>query len=260
MNEDAQSIDQPDVVAATLASDDDDQTSVNEPTSVDTESEDSGESAVETTEEENEPETEATPEAENSEEETDAEEEELQTSETEEVDPKEEARRRYEERQKAIAERNARIQEQSQEYIQGAEDEYDQRLRNMEVQQYAAVVEQNENTLITEFERVKANPDLQIFNPENKELFNERAYNKAIRDYNAGYLQYDQNDNLIGIRGSLFEHLTETADLLKGAVQSGAVQQVRATKQMKANADVKPAASPKETPKDSILEILKSDD
>lgn len=176
-----------------------------------------------------------------------------------ELDPKEEARRRYEERQRVIAEREARVQEQTKDYVEGAEDEYDQRLRAMEVQKYSENIERNEEKLVTEFERVKANPDLQIFNPDNKELFNERAYDKALRDYNAGYVEYDQNGNMVGIKGSLFEHLTETAELLQGAVKSGAVQQVRATKQMKANADTKPAATPKTTPKDEILDILKSD-
>lgn len=250
----------PDPIIAELATDDT-QPTITDSTAVETEgTEAPAEDTVETTEENNESEAETEPEVEQPEEEAEAEEEDLQPSEAEEVDPKEEARRRYEERQKSIAERNARIQEQSKDYVEGAEDEYDQRLRAMEVQQYAAKIEQNENSLVTEFERVKANPDLQIFNPENKELFNERAYDKAIRDYNAGYVEYDQYGNMIGIKGSLFEHLTETADLLKSAVNTGAVQQVRATKQMKANADTKPAATPRETPKDDILDILKSDD
>lgn len=206
---------------------------------------------VEETSEETEAEAETPPEGEQAEEET----EEVEA----EVDPKEEARRRYEERQRVIQERRQRVQEQSKDYVQKGEDEYDQRLRSMEVQQYSALIENNENTLITEFERVKANPDLQIFNPDNKETFNERAYDKAIRDFNAGYIGYDVNGNMTEIKGSLFEHLTETADLLQGAVKSGAVQQVRAAKKMQTSADSKPAAPPKETAKDAILDVLKSD-
>ena len=140
-----------------------------------------------------------------------------------------------------------------------AQDEYDQRLRNMEVKQYNTLIENTENILISEFERAKANPDLQIFNPDNKDTFNQRAYDKAMRDYNAGYIDYDSNGNMVGVKGSLIEHLTETAELLNGAVKSGAVQQVRATRQMRASADVKPAATPKEPTKDTIMEILQSD-
>ena len=176
-----------------------------------------------------------------------------------ELDPKEEARRRYEERQQAIAERRDKIAEQNNEYVNAAEDEYDQRLRNMEVKQYADLIENNENKLIGEFERVKANPDLQMFNPDNKETFSQKAYDKALRDYNAGYVEYDANGNMVGIKGSLFEHLTETAELFGDAVKTGAVQQARATKQMRSNADAKPAATPKTAPKDDILDILKSD-
>lgn len=174
------------------------------------------------------------------------------------IDPKEEARRRYEERQAAREESQKRVQQVTQEHIKGAEDEYDQRLRTMEAENYARTVEHNENTLIGEFERAKTNPDLQIFNPDSEE-FNQRIYDKAVRDYNAGYINYDTNGNIVGLKGSLFEHLKETAELFKGAVNSGAVQQVKATKKMQSNADSKPAAQPKEPVKDTILEILSSD-
>ena len=202
------------------------------------------------TPEEKESEPEAEPEVEPTEEEV----EEVEAT----IDPKEEARRRYEEREAARKESQERISQVTQEHIKGAEDEYDQRLRTMEADNFARLVQHNENTLINEFETAKTNPDLQIFNPDSDQ-FNERAYNKALRDYNAGYVDYDQAGNMIGLKGSLIEHLTETADLLQGAVKSGAVQQVKAAKKMQTNADSKPAATPKEPAKDDILDILKSD-
>lgn len=208
------------------------------------------EDAVEETPDEKESEAETPPEGE----EPIKEEEEAQP-----LDPKEENRRRYEERQQLKAEREARILDQTKDYIEGAEDEYDSRLRAMEVQRYSELIENNEGKLVNEFERAKANPDLQIFNPDNKEAFNEKLYDKAMRDYNAGQIEYDQNGNMVGIKGSLFEHLTETAELFNSAVQTGAVQQVRANKNMRSNADVKPAATPKAPVKDDILDILKSD-
>ena len=201
-------------------------------------------------------------EEEQSEEESTASEDEGESTEEEpedQIDPKEEARRRYEERQRVKEEREQRIREQNKEYLENSTDEYDQRLRAMEVQQYAAVVENNENTLIAEFDRAKANPELQIFNPDNKESFNQRAYDKAMRDYNAGYIDYDQHGNMVRIKGSLYEHLTETADLFKGAIKSGQVQQVKATRKMQVASDSKPAAPPKEQKSDPILDILSSD-
>lgn len=252
--DDDKSVDQPDVVAAALASDDDDQPQVVQPEPTATEDKPEQSEQVEETEgtDEETVGTEAEPEAEQ----TEGEEEDLQSD----LDPKEEARRRYEERQRYKAEREARINEVAKEYIEGGEDEYDQRLRNMEVEKYKETIERTEEKLVNEFERVKANPELQIFNPENKEQFNQRAYDKAIRDYNAGYVDYDQNGNMVGVKGSLFEHLTETAELLSESVKSGAVQQVRASRQMKSQSDIKPAAQPKETAKDPILDILASDD
>lgn len=176
-----------------------------------------------------------------------------------EVDPKEEARRRYEERQAAIAERRNRIENQGQEYIKAGEDEYDQRLRAMEVDRFNELVENNETKLINEFERAKSNPDLQIFNPDNPEAYNPKAYAKALKDFNAGYVQYDNQGNIVQVKGSLFEHLTETAELLRGAVQSGAVQQVRASRKMQSQADPKPAAPRREAQRDAVLDILSSD-
>ena len=174
-------------------------------------------------------------------------------------DPKELARKAYEERQRARQKREQTIRENGEEYIKNGEDEYDQRLRAMEVERYNERVTANEERLIGEYERVKANPDLQIFNPESPE-FNERAYVKALKDFDAGYVQRDELGNIAGLGGSLLEHLTETADLLRGAIKTGQVQQVRAARQYKQNADIKPAATPKEPQKDAILDILKSDD
>lgn len=174
------------------------------------------------------------------------------------TDPAEIARQRYEERQLAKANRRAEVQEQNKTYVEDATDEYDRRLRNMEVQRYADTIEHNENTLVTEFERAKANPELQIFNPTSPE-FNQRLYEKTLKDYNAGYLAYDENENLVQVKGSLYEHLQETADLYRGAVKHGQVQQVRDSRKTRSNADTKPAAQPKETVKDPILEVLMSD-
>lgn len=193
--------------------------------------------------------------------ETDAETEpEVEQPTEEELDPKEEARRRYEERQRYNQERRERLQAQTQDYVQGAEDDVDQRVRAIEVQEYARTIENNENKLIGEFDRVKSNPNLQLFNPENKEQFNERLYEKALRDYNAGYLGYDENGNLLEVKGSLFEHFKETAELFQGAERSGQVKQVRATQKMRSVSDSKPAAQQRESTADPILEALKSDD
>ena len=215
--------------------------------------EDNGDTAnpeVVETPEEQEPETETEPEVEP----TEGEVEEVETP----TDPKDEARRRYEERQSAIREREERVARVSDEHIKGSEDDQDERIRTLEAKDYGRLVEHNENTLINEFETAKSKPELQIFNPESDE-FIQKAYDKAIRDYNAGYVEYDQNQNIIRIKGSLIEHLTEYSGLIQGAVKSGAVQQVKAARKMQTSADSKPAATPKEPVVDNILDILTSD-
>lgn len=73
-------------------------------------------------------------------------------------DPKEEARRWYEERQKAKADQAAKAQQASEDYINQVDDETEQRIRTIEAREYVRTVENNLSTLVNEFERVKANP------------------------------------------------------------------------------------------------------
>lgn len=183
-------------------------------------------------------------------------EDENKPEETEELDPKEEARKRYEERQTVIAERKARVEKQTQDYINETDDATEQRLRTIEAQEYSRIIEHTENTLVGEYERAVAKLD--IFNPES-DSFNKPLLDYAIEQFNAGYVQYDENKNMIGLKGSIEEHLTKTAELYKGAVKSGQIKQVRDGKKMKVNSDSKPAATPKETQKDTISDILMSD-
>ena len=87
------------------------------------------------------------------------------------------------------------------------------------------------------------------------------AHSQSLTQAGANSYAYDQNGNMTEIKGSLYEYLQETADLLKGASRSGAVQQVRASKNVRRNADTKPAASPQRggSSKDPILEVLSAD-
>lgn len=176
-----------------------------------------------------------------------------------EVDPKEEARRRYEERQKAIAERKQRIAEQTKDYIEASEDDQERRIREVEARQYDQLVDHNENTLVTEFERVKANPDLQMFNPDSDQ-FNEELYAYAIDNFNNSAIEYDRFGNMVGLKGSLYEFINRTAGIYSNAVKAGQVKQVRDSRKMRTNADTKPAATPKPTEKDPLLDVLRSDD
>lgn len=180
-----------------------------------------------------------------------------------ELDPEEsrkaEARRRYEERERVRAERRARVEEHTRDYVDSAEDETDKRIRAIEVQRYNEIVENNENVLINDFDKAKTNPDLQIFNPDSDQ-FNQKLYEKAIKDFHDGQIVYDDNGNMVKVKGSLYKHLTEMADIFHGAIRSGEFQQVRAQRKMTASADIKPVATPKATKKDPIMEVLTSDD
>jgi hypothetical protein len=183
------------------------------------------------------------------------------------IDPAENARRRYEERQAAIAERKASVDQRVQEYVNapsidqtGQEVEVtdaERRIRAIEAAEFSRKVENNVNKVVSEFERIKTDPELEMFD-EDSENFNKKATDKAFKEFVNGYEVFDDYGNLIEVKGSLYQHLKETADLLQGAVKSGQIKQVRDGRKMKTNADAKPAATPKETEKDPIMEILKS--
>ena len=189
----------------------------------------------------------------------DAEQEETK-SEEKELDPKEEARKRYEDREQVREERKIRVAQQTEGYVEEGKDDAEKRLRTVEVQGYNQLIEATEDKMVSEFDRVKVDPELQMFNPDNKELFNEKAFGKAIKDYHAGYINYDNNGNMVGIKVSLYQHLKETSEIYSGAVEKGAFKQVRDQRQIKGKGDPKPAVSPKEdTNKDPIMDVLKSD-
>ena len=100
---------------------------------------------------------------------------------------------------------------------------------------------------------------MQIFNQDSSD-YNPRLYEYAIKTFNDAYIERDQAENPVGLKKSLFEHLKETAELYKDAVNAGQIKQVRDTRKMKSSADSKPAAQPKEVQKDALMEVLMSDD
>jgi len=179
-------------------------------------------------------------------------------SEDQAIDPKEEARRRYEERQAYREEQRSKIAKETETYTSEAQDEYDQRLRNMEVQRYTELIENTQDKLVADFERAKADPSLQMFNPDSKE-FDQDIYDYAMENYNEAKITYDSNGSMVGIKSPLYEHLNRTAGLYQKAIKSGQIQQVKAGRQMRSNSDIKPAANPKNVEKDVIADILKSD-
>jgi len=172
------------------------------------------------------------------------------------VDAKEEARKGYDARQ---AERKAKTDEETSNYVAESADDSEKRIRNMEVIQFNNMIQHNENTVVGEYDRVKADPNLQMFNPESEE-FNEKLTGKFVKLYEDANIKADANGNLIEVKGSLYEHLKETAGLFKGAIKDGKMQQVRDSNKNKSNSDPKPAAPPPEKKVDPIMEALSSDD
>lgn len=159
------------------------------------------------------------------------------------------AKRRIEEREKKRqekeqldAERQQQLDQQLQEYVAEGENELAQKVRAMEVERYRERVANTQESIVNDFERAKLDKDLQMFNPESQE-FNPKVYDRAVRDYEAGYTQVDQYGNIVATKMPFLRYLKETADLLSDVSQTGARKGQQAAQKMRAVAETPSAAS-----------------
>jgi len=158
------------------------------------------------------------------------------------------------------AERLAKLQEDQQSYIADAESDADRLVREIEVERYANKVKANEATILTEFERVKADPALQIFNPESKE-FRPDLYGELTDVFDKAYTSYDQYGNIIEVKGSLYQTAKKWGQLWskEAIVNQAKGQKVARQTASKAEVTGASAAKPqKET--DPLMDLLLSDD
>lgn len=178
----------------------------------------------------------------------------------------EEAQRRHnaEMAQRRIAEREAqrlaKLQDDQMAYIKEAETDADRLVREIEVQRYADKVKANENTILTEFERVKADPALQIFNPESKE-FRPDLYQELTEVFDKAYTGYDQYGNILEVKGSLYQTAQKWGKLWSKEAKVNQAKGQKVARRQSTKSEVTGASAPK-PPKqtDPLMDILLSDD
>jgi len=158
------------------------------------------------------------------------------------------------------AERLAKLQDDQQKYITEADSDADRLVREIEVERYANKVKANEGTILTEFERVKADPSLQIFNPESKE-FRPDLYGELTDVFDKAYTSYDQYGNIIEVKGSLYQTAKKWGQLWskEAIVNQAKGQKVARQTSSKAEVTGASAAKPPKT-NDPLMDLLLSDD
>jgi hypothetical protein len=158
------------------------------------------------------------------------------------------------------AERLAKLQDDQQSYIADADTDADRLVREIEVERYANKVKANEGTILTEFERVKADPSLQIFNPESKE-FRPDLYGELTDVFDKAYTSYDQYGNIIEVKGSLYQTAKKWGQLWskEAIVNQAKGQKVARQTSSKAEVTGASAAKPPKT-NDPLMDLLMSDD
>jgi hypothetical protein len=109
------------------------------------------------------------------------------------------------------------------------------------------------------------NPDSESFEPEIAAQAAEALSRSLIRDPNTE--QRDQNGNpipgtgqIIGYNVSPLQIYKPIADAYEKAKAAGQIKGQKATDQMLSNVDAPSSVPPRETKKDPLLDILKSDD
>lgn len=151
-----------------------------------------------------------------------------------------------------IAEKQAREAaklEQQQKYLEQAEDAKDLALRQLQIDAFNNRVERNRDKLDSGIEKAVASIDL--FRTGSPEVKEELA--RRLEDFEAKYVQYDQNGEPVNVTGDVYEYLTKEADSIRRILKTGARQQVKAKSDQKSRTQPIPTRAPKEPKVDPDL-------
>jgi len=153
---------------------------------------------------------------------------------------------------KRIAEKQSREaakRTQQAEYLEGAIDDTQLAVRQLQVDAYNNLVEKNVNRLENDMQKAVSSIELfQKGSPEVKEELLRRA-----DDFEQKYVRYDKNGDPIGVNGSLYEYLQNEADSIQRILDTGARNQSKAKDRAKSRTETLPSRAPKEPKVDPDL-------
>jgi len=171
-------------------------------------------------------------------------------------DPKEVARQAFEAREAARLERQAQVDADQQKYVEAAEDEGDEALRQLQVEAYNNRVDRNTNSLINGFDKATATIDVfQNPTPEVQEFLDD-----AIDEFQARFVTVDRLGNPTEVRGDIHQFLSKKAETIRKLQQTGAIKQSSDTAKVKSKTLTPPARVPAKGKSDPIMDVLRSDD
>lgn len=159
------------------------------------------------------------------------------------------ARVAYQERE---AKRRAEKAQSQAEYLEGAEDDRDLALRQLQIDAYNNRIEGNTNKLQNGIDKAVASIDL--FRDGSPEVKEELA--KSLDDFEKMYIKRDQNGDPIEVAGDVYQYLQEKADSIRRLTGIGARQQKTDKANQKARTLTPPAKTPKAPAKDEALEAF----
>jgi hypothetical protein len=192
------------------------------------------------------------------EEDTEESEPEEESEETEEAseEPEEEALQEEESNEEVTTskeEQKTQEREQSQqEYLQGAEDDTQLAVRQLQIDAYNNRVTFNRDKLESGIDRAMANiPELTKGAPEVKqELL------RALDDYEKMNVKYDQNGDPVNVEGDVYQYLTERADSIRRLTGVGARQSAKDKSNAKSRTFTPPSKTPKQPKVDAELDAF----
>ncbi|MDB5177447.1 MAG: hypothetical protein JWN75_1115 [Candidatus Saccharibacteria bacterium] len=188
-------------------------------------------------------------------EESDSEEAEVESPESSDdedsADRKEAARQAYLAREARRREQEAKVTEELNEYVEGEDDDpIQQKLRELEVEQYRNRVENNTNKLSNSYE--KATADIELFRNPSPEI--AEALGEAIDEFQARHVSVDRYGNPVEVTGDLYQFLQTKAGLIQRLTQVGARSELVAKAKTAANVTPQPAKAAPKPKEDPLME------
>jgi hypothetical protein len=168
--------------------------------------------------------------------------------------------------QRRIAEREARRQQEAallqaqRQYVEEAESDAQRLVNELHIERYNQTVKANEQAILTEYERVKADPALQIFNPDSKE-FKTDLFNELSETFEKAHTQVDEWGNVVAVNASFYDKAKQWGNMWN---RQAKISEAKASSNLKKTASkVEPQSNSAPRPtktKDPLMDLLTSDD
>ncbi len=168
--------------------------------------------------------------------------------------------------QRRIAQREARRKQEAEllqaqrQYVEEAESDAQRLVNELHIERYNQAVQNNEKAILTEYERVKADPALQIFNPESKE-YRPDLFNELQETFEKGYTQVDEWGNVVAVNASFYEKAKQWGNMWNRQAKISEAKASSNLKKSMSKAEPQSNSAPRPTKnKDPLMDILMSDD